>query len=196
MIYLNLIFEDDLSEMVLTRLLSHFDTKYSVNVAYNGRGFGYLKNNIKGFNQASLIIPHLMLTDLDNYPCPPSLINDWVTFQMNPNFIFRIAVREVESWLLADIEGLSNFLLVASANFPLNPEQEPDPKKTLIRLAKKSRNRRIREDIVPVNANATIGPNYNDCLMEFVFNVWDVERAIPRSKSLEKAYYRLDKFGG
>ena len=87
MIYVNLVYEDDLSEMVMTRLLDNFKGKYSVAYTYPGYGFGYLKKNIKGFNQASKITPYFMLTDLDTYLCPMELINDWIKFPLNSNFI-------------------------------------------------------------------------------------------------------------
>jgi hypothetical protein len=194
MIYINLIFEDDLSEVVMMKLLQQFSNKYSIEFTYPGHGFGYLKSNIKGFNQASLSVSHFMLTDLDTYSCPLELINDWINFTINPKFIFRIAVHEVESWLLADIEGLSDFFKVSLANFPSQPEKLVDPKNILIQLAKKSRKRKIREEIVPVNENATIGPNYNGCLSEFVMNKWNIDNAMLRSKSLQKAFHQLEQF--
>ncbi len=135
-----------------------------------------------------------MLTDLDQYECPIDLKEDWINFPLNENFIFRIAVREVESWLIADIEGLSRFLNISKANFPLEPDKEKDPKDTLIRLAKRSRRRAVREDVVPVNDNAVIGPNYNGCLSGFVFENWSIENAIKRSESLKRAYKNLDEF--
>lgn len=194
MIYINLAYEDDLSEAVMTKLLESFGNKYSIHNTYTGYGFGYLKSNIKGFNQSSIATPFFMLTDLDNYECPPSLIKDWITFPLLPNFIFRIAIKEVEAWLLADKEGLSEFMKVSLANFPTAPENETDPKRTLIQLAKRSRIRRIREDIVPINENAKVGPNYNGCLMEFVFEKWDILNAMSSSRSLEKAFSKLEAF--
>jgi hypothetical protein len=194
MIYINLVYEDDLSEAVMFKLINHFGDKYIVHNTYSGHGFGYLKSNIKGFNQASVVSPFFMLTDLDNYTCPPSLIKDWINFPLKSNFIFRIAVREVEAWLLADIEGLSEYFKVSATNFPVRPESEIDPKNTLIHLARRSRIRRIREDLVPINENAAIGPNYNGCLMEFVFNNWNIETALTRSKSLLKAFKILENF--
>lgn len=194
MIYINLVYEDDLSEAVMVKLLSHFGDKYFVHNTYKGNGFGYLKSNIKGFNQASVVNPFFMLTDLDNFDCPPTLIGDWINFPVNPHFIFRIAVHEVEAWLLADIEGLSEFLKVSTANFPDFPERESDPKNTLIQLAKRSRIRRIREDVVPINENALIGPNYNGCLIEFVINKWNIDIAMTRSESLRKAFVKLRDF--
>lgn len=194
MIYISLVYEDGLSEAVMNKLLVSFGNKYEVVNSYPGYGFGYLKANIKGFNQASLVYPHFMLTDLDNYICPSELIQDWINFEVNKHFIFRIAVKEVESWLLADIEGLSSFLKVSPSNFPLNPDLETDPKNVLIQLAKRSRKREIREDIVPINNNASIGPNYNGCLTQFVVNYWNIEMAITRSNSLKRAWENLARF--
>ncbi|MCC7526208.1 MAG: hypothetical protein IT250_15370 [Chitinophagaceae bacterium] len=191
---INLVYEDDLSEYVLAKLLSCFGDKYHTGHSYNGRGFGYIKSNINGFNNACKSIPFLVLTDLDNCPCPPQLITTWFQHSMHANMIFRIAVREVESWLLADIEGLSDFLGISPANFPVEPEKETDPKKTLIRLVKRSRKGKIKRDIIPINDNATIGPNYNGRLMQFVFENWDIERAMNRSISLRKAYNKLKAF--
>lgn len=194
MIYISLIFEDTLSEMIMIRLLADFQGKYEIHQSYSGHGYGYLKNNIKGFNQACVHSPYFMLTDLDRYECPLALINDWISFKMHPNFIFRIAVREVESWILADKEGLSRFFSLSMANFPDSPDSLPDPKNTLINLARKSRKRRIREDVVPVNKNASIGPNYNGCLSEFVLNHWDLHNAVSHSRSLNRTWQRLNQF--
>jgi hypothetical protein len=86
MIYINLVYEDDLSEAVMKRLLFQFENKFTIAYTYPGHGFGYLKKNIRGFNQASIVTPYFMLTDLDTYKCPHDLINDWINFPVNPNF--------------------------------------------------------------------------------------------------------------
>lgn len=190
----NLVFEDELSEYVLATLLECFGKKYLIHHSYPGRGSGYIKSKIQAFNQASAFTPFLVLTDLDNYHCPPVLLNGWFAKPAHPNMIFRIAVREVEAWLLADIEGFSEFTGVSKANFPENPELEPDPKRTLISLTKKSRKRYLREDIIPLNDNASIGPYYNGRLMEFVLDYWDISRAKRRSESLNRAYKKLKLF--
>jgi len=194
MIYITLIFEDDLSEAVMTKILMQFSGKYEIHQSYSGNGFGYLKTNIKGFNQASVVNPHFMLTDLDNYECPVALKADWIDFELKTNFIFRIAVREVESWILADRSGFAKFLNISLSNLPLNPDLEADPKNTLIQLAKRTKRREVREDIVPVNRNAVIGPNYNGCLTEFVYNNWSIDNALKQSESLKRAYERLRDF--
>jgi len=191
---INLVFEDELGEYVLSRLLDCYGGKYSTGISYNGRGFGYIKSKINGFNQACAAVPFLVLTDLDNNDCPVTLIDEWFIGQPHRNMIFRIAIREVEAWLLADKEGLANYLGIPEVLLPINPEQDPDPKKTLISLTRRSKHRKIREDIIPINENASIGPNYNGRLMEFVFNHWSIKRAMTRSESLRRAHKKLDLF--
>ncbi len=191
---INLVFEDELSEHVLRKLLSCFDDKYEVGHSYNGNGFGYIKSKINGFNQACNAIPFLVLTDLDNSPCPLTIINSWLKHPIHPNMIFRIAIKEVEAWLLADTEGCHDFFGVSKVSIPNNPESENDPKKKLIDLAKRSRRRNIKDDIIPINDNAAIGPNYNGRLMEFVYKYWNVDRAMEKSDSLRRAYKKLCSF--
>jgi hypothetical protein len=64
-------------------------------------GYGYLKKNIRAFNHAARGMPFLVLTDLNSTECPPTLIKKWLPYPKHPNLLFRVAVREVEAWLLA-----------------------------------------------------------------------------------------------
>ncbi len=193
-ILINLVFEDELSEYIMSKLLECFDDKYLSGYSYHGHGNGYIKSKINGFNQACKSTPFFIVTDLDNNACPVLLRNEWFSNPPHPNMIFRIAIREVESWLLADIEGFSKYTGVSKAIFPRNPEREHDPKRTLISIARRSRIRNVREDIVPINENAQIGPNYNGRLMDYVINHWNIERAMLRSESLTRAYHKLELF--
>ena len=178
----------------MTQLVNSFGDKYYIGNLYYGGGFGYIKKNINGFNEAAIATPFFILTDLDNGECPVKLMNEWLKPERKPNLIFRIAVREVEAWILADVEGFSHFLGISPSYFPANPEMVDDPKRLLIQLAGKSRKRDVREDIVPINSNAKIGPNYNGRLMEFVFDGWDINRAKSRSVSLSRAFNNLQNF--
>lgn len=197
---INLVYEDDLSREVLLRLIDSpavrsSDRCFSVGTKRPGRGYGFLKKNIIGFNQASKGMPYLILTDLDDRECAPLLINEWLPQTRNPNLIFRIAVREVESWLLADDAGFARFLGIAKHKLPRNPDDLPDPKATLINLARTSRKRDIKADIVPKpGSTAKQGPAYNDCLISFVKDTWNPEKARRHSQSLEKALRALETF--
>lgn len=190
---LNLVFEDEISEFVMVKLAEE-SKKYFISNSYSGGGFGYIKKNIGGFNEAAKGCPFFVLTDLDTVDCAPTLIDDWLGKSAHHNLIFRIAVREVEAWLLADIEGFSKFTGVSEANFRDNTEEIADPKAELLHLVKRCRIRKIKEDILPKNEFAAVGPNYNGRLGEFVMKHWSISRAMQRSDSLRRAMKHLSNF--
>ena len=190
---LSLVFEDQISEFVMTKLVDKTE-KFIIANSYSEGGFGYIKKNIAGFNEASKGYPFFILTDLDNAGCAPTLIEDWLVEPAHPNLIFRIAVHEVEAWLLADIEGFSKYTGISKVNFHDNPEEIVDPKAALLQLIKRCRKRKIREDILPKNEFASVGPNYNERLGEFVYKHWSINRAMKRSDSLKRAMHHLSSF--
>ena len=109
-----------------------------------------------------------------------------------PLMCFRVAVREIESWLLADRDNLATFLSVPESEFPPNPETLDDPKRGMIELAKKSRNRAIREDMLPrPGSGRAIGPAYPSRLIEFATRHWKPEVATNRCESLRRCWQRL-----
>ena len=190
----NLATEDELSEVTLSRILNEVDG-YAVGTKYRRGGFGYLRKTIAGWNQAARGIPFIVLTDLDTYECPSALLNDWLKVPKHQNLLFRIAVREVESWLLADPENLSSFLGVRPSLIPANADSLPDPKATLVQLARSSRSSRIRESLVPARrSTAKQGPDYNGCLCGFVRDRWNMTLAKENSPSLARAVDRFSSF--
>ena len=79
------------------------------------------------------------------------------------------AVREVEAWLLADAARLGRFLGVPAARIPLSPDTLRNPKQEMVNLARRSRSRSIREDLVPrPEGGRQVGPAYTSRLIEFV----------------------------
>lgn len=187
--------EDELSAAVVHRLIQTTGRKFVISRTINARGNGRLKVDMGKFKSASHVLPHVVLTDLDQYPCPPALLEDWKATALPPRLLLRIAVREVEAWLLADREGIANFLSVAKNKVPQDPEAEADPKRTLINLARKSRRQRLAIEMVPeTGSSAPIGPLYNARLSEFVNTHWDVESARAVSPSLDRALSRLASF--
>jgi len=193
---INLAIEDDLSEAVLRRLLDHADREYFVGTAYGRSGSGYLRRTVNGWNRAAQGTPFAVLTDLDQFPCATELVETWLSRgPKHPNLLLRVAVREVESWLLADGRNLSSYLGIHQRWLPEDPDSLEDPKRTLVQLAGRSRSFSIRQRIVPkVGSTAKQGRNYNDCLSAFVNGAWDVELARTRSPSLERAMKRFETF--
>jgi len=194
-IWINLVCEDVVSEMVLRRLLSCSAVTYIVDRAYNGGGFGYIKKRINGFNNAAKAMPYLVLTDLDRHECPPVLIEEWLTTTKHPNLLFRVAVREVEAWLLGCRESFAGFLGVPPNRIPANVEEIPNPKEFVVNLARRSRKKHVRVDMAPAPAStAKVGPDYNGRLVYFVENLWDPTVAKENSPSLRKAIEALEVF--
>ncbi len=191
---INVATEDELSELVLFKMLARIN-RYAVGTAYRRGGFGYLRRTIYGWNRAARGIPFIVLTDLDNYPCAPELINEWLPAGKHPNLLFRIAVREVEAWLLADANNLSHFLNVKGTFIPAQPDAVVDAKAALIRVASTSRSKAIRDSIMPKRGStAKQGPDYNGRLGLFVRNHWDVDAAKANSESLSRTLDRLISF--
>ena len=165
-----LVVEDELSEAVLRRIIRDFRKDWVIGPVYGRQGNNYLFKHVQAFNKAAQGIPHVLLTDLDDVDCPPTLVNRL----FHPNeiryLIFCIATREVESWIMADREGFARYLGIGRSLIPSDIETINMPRETLIGLAKRSRNRSIRDDIVPkVGSTAKKGRGYNSALSSFVF---------------------------
>ncbi len=194
-IAINLAVEDALSEVVLRKMLESCERPFEVANCYYQGGFGYLKKRISGFNNAARGVPFLVLTDLDRSECAPTLISEWLPNHRHPNLLFRVAVREVEAWLLAHRPAFVKFLAVSEAHIPLSPESIDDPKRTLISAARRSKRREIREAIVPAEGTtAKQGPDYNSCLARFVTDVWNPHAAKQHADSLKRAMRCLEQF--
>ena len=190
----NLVVEDVLSEAVLRRILRESSTRFYIGSCYGKTGFGYIKKRIAGFNRASRGTPFFVLSDLEE-TCSPKQIREWLSQPMSPNLIFRIAVKEVESWVLADRVGFSSFLGTRSELIPANVDTIDDPKQFLIKLARKSRRRALREAIVPKpHSTARIGPDYNGQLSYFVQDFWNLPEATENSRSLKRAVVAINDF--
>jgi hypothetical protein len=186
--------EDKLSEAVATKIAKHVLGEGVFLKLIVGNGFGALRKKLPSFRSASRQYPVWLLTDLDRCACPMALINQWTGGTALPaNFSFRVAVREIESWLLADRNEMAGFLGVSSAKIGRNPDAIDDPKRYLLNLAKTGR-RAIRDDLVPRRGSAASqGFGYNGRLCEFIEGTWSPDRASGESRSLEKAMARLSK---
>jgi len=185
--------EDELSETLIETLLHHSGRPVQIAQRFRQHGFGYLKSRMDVFNQMARWRPVLVLTDLDQGACAPQLRKDWLRHQSPaPNLLFRVAVREVEAWLLADGEAFARFLGIDPSRVPALPEALPDPKQALLGLVRKSRQRDLKRDILPTPGARTVqGLGYNEQLCRFVRDHWRVDRAIPHSPSLNRAWQRI-----
>lgn len=183
--------EDVLSESVGLQLLAEINLAPRSVQLLRKDGFGYLQSKIESWKALARLKPVLLITDLDRLACPRQLRDAWLTGSPTPpNLLLRIAVREVESWVLADHEAMRQ-LIGAKGKLPQVPDDLPDPKSHLLQLAKLAP-REVREDLVKEKgAVASQGIGYNARLRALVSSSWSPERASERSPSLARARRRL-----
>ncbi|GDY19029.1 hypothetical protein LBMAG56_03740 [Verrucomicrobiota bacterium] len=214
---INIAVEDSLSESVLRRLLNHRRRDLTVGTRYplkqlaggvtnpaNQRsqrglsGYGQLKVQLPAFNAAANTgQPFFVLSDLDVHAqCPGQLLPMWLpNAAPSPNLVFRVAVKEVEAWLVADRQNLADFLEVNVANLPTNSEALTDPKVEIVRLARLSASQDIVSDLVPPpGSSAAVGRGFERALRSFVRDHWNIDDAARHSRSLEKALRAIQLF--
>ena len=164
----------------------------------NKRGSGNLQKMIPAVsNMVKAGIAVVMLTDLDAVECAPELIRRWFSIRraklkVPDGFLFRIAVREVESWLIADRDALASFLGIPKSNFSADTDSLDNPKGYLLDIIRTKGKRKMHREMLPVR-NAQIGPEYNSVLSKFVLKHWNPERAADNSLSLRRALEALRK---
>jgi hypothetical protein len=136
--------------------------------------------------------PVLLITDLDRSPCPATLIAEWSRqMRRSDGLLFRVAVHEIESWLLADHEAIGTLLGGRRRKLPDRPDAIADPKRALLDLAAAAP-RRIRANLrAEVGAIAAQGLGYNRTLVEWVHRTWSPELASSRSESLYRTRLRI-----
>jgi len=155
---------------------------------YGKCGKSHIRSKIAGYCNASKFYPWLIIVDLNNEAeCAPELRRNWNVPSL-PLLGFCVAVREVEAWLLADRENIANFINIPIVKINYEPEKLQDPKEEIIRLARSSRRKDIREDIIPrPGSGICIGPAYSSRMIEFINEKWNIEEASKNSPSLKRA---------
>ncbi len=186
--------EDELSEAVVLKMLSERSIDRRAITCLPKSGFGYLRTSLPKFCNAARNGRNIfVLTDLDNARCAPSLLSDWFSQQQkHERLLFRVAVREVEAWVMADKEHFADFLGIRSAQIGIDVDQISHPKAHLLQIAEKGK-RALKSQLLPrKGALASQGFGYNDVLGRFVRDHWSSARAAEHSESLKRAINRLN----
>jgi len=174
-----------LDEAIVRRLVR--DLGEELGPVYGRRGKNHLDAKIVGYNQAARSSPWLILRDMDHDDYCPVSLRDSLLSAPESNMCLRIAVRSVESWLLADSRSIATFFGVSAALVPRNPEALDNPKGSLVNLARRSNRTAIREDIVPRQGSGrSEGPAYTARMIEFVDGRWQPNIASGNAKSLDR----------
>ena len=196
-IYVTIAVEDVLSESVLKKILAQTGRNYHISLCISKGGNTYLKEKAQAFNQSARGSPFILLTDQDVADeCPPEKLRLWLNGNpAHPNFLFRVAVMEIEAWILGDRAAFAQYFKVPIARLPANMDELEKPKEFLVNVARSSTSNNIRDDLVPkARTTATVGPNYNGRLRGFVETTWDAFNAGRHSESLRRTFDRFLQF--
>jgi hypothetical protein len=190
--------EGPVDEAVLRRLV--IEAGGTVGKVYGRQGKDHLVQQARAYNHAARVSPWIILMDLDQeVQCVPQYIKQIVPNPM-PNLCFRLAVRAVEAWLLADRERFATFFGINEAILPLNPDDLANPKGTLVTVARRSRRREIREDLVPrAESGRTVGPGYTSWMLKYIQDPekgWRPDAAAQSSNSLLRAQACIRRLTG
>ena len=187
---MNCAVEGTLDEAIVRRLLEH--SRLNPGTVYGRMGKPQVRLNIASYAQAARHHAWFVLIDLDDEaPCAGELVARWLP-DCPPTMAFRVAVREVEAWLLGDRINLARFLSVSRDIIPRDPDDLPDPKSTLLAISRRSRTRALREGLPPrAGSGRSIGPLYVPELSRFASDHWDVAAAATVSRSLARCLTAL-----
>lgn len=147
--------EDRLSEAVATKILTTLGFEIVNRPRQHRRphqgGKSHLRKRAQEFNRSAAGPNYFfMLTDLDSpQNCPANLIQSWVKGPLHPRFFLRVAVMEVESWVLADRRAIAEFLEIPLVQVPSRTDEILHPKEFLVSLARKSPSAKLRKELVP-----------------------------------------------
>ncbi len=179
-----------MDEAIVRTLLGHVGRE--AGTIYVQGGKSKLLAKLAGFNAAAHFSPWVIVVDLNgDAACAPAFVSQTIPAP-SPHMIFRVAVRQAEAWLMADREGLARYLRVSQALVPNNPEAEVDAKQSMVKIARASRDRRVRQDMVPTpGGGRKTGPNYAGRLIEFATQRWRPDVAAERADSLSRCMQRL-----
>ncbi len=169
----------------------------TIGTVYGRAGKAAIDASIGGYNNAARSTPWLVVRDQDSDALRPSELITRILPTPSRWMRFRIAVREMEAWLLADPETLSDYLQVSRVRVPAQPETLADPKGALVNMARHSRRAAIRADMVPeAGVSAVVGPGYVARVSEFAATRWRPEVARTNSRSLDRCMGRVTELAG
>ncbi|MBQ7736114.1 MAG: hypothetical protein IJT61_09365 [Bacteroidales bacterium] len=197
--------EDAVTVAVIKRLLSYVSPRFVVLSNIPARG-GEVKSKVLESNELAKAYPVVMLLDLDQ-GCAPELKSKLLQGNtQSRHFLMNISVDEAEAWLMADRQGFSSFFGIDVNAIPVSEMQKQGghverremnfPYKSSLmlthELALLSSKKEIRQKVGVSDLNGPKkGKEYNDAIVPFIENNWDIEAALPNSDSLQRMVRRL-----
>jgi hypothetical protein len=186
--------EGHLEEPVARRLLADAGLDLSTTKFKVAGGGTKFWPEVKRYNEAARHdLLFVALADLEQEPCPAAVFSRHLPRRTN-SFILRLAVKMLESWLLADGERMAAFLHAPQSRIPQQPDQEEHPKRLLVELARKHAPSALKRDLVPERGlSGVVGPGYRPQMELFINNRWRPQIARHQSPSLDRALAALER---
>ena len=161
-------------------------------------GKGAIDRDIKKYWKAARRHPYVVFRDLDRDGggCPVTLRAQLVehTPGESPDLLIRIVDQCIESWILADREGVAEF---CKRHISSVRPCDSRPKDQLLRLFQKAQ---FKDAVLREGGKLAFGPTYAVHLQRLMTDHWSIERAAAESDSLRRALKRLtdlhDRLGG
>jgi len=186
-----LVGEDALCCALGAALIAQAGVAVALSATIKTGGANRFRDEIPRMNNAANHFPVLMVADADQAPCVVTQVRSWLPPRKSHNLLLRLAVREAESWVLADSAAFAAFAAVSPAKVPRRPDELEDPKRFLLNLVTKSKRRDLKAEMLPRNSRSSIGLGYNLHLETFVRDHWSAARAAEQSPSLARALPRV-----
>jgi hypothetical protein len=136
--------------------------------------------------------PIAILRDLDDdAPCAGDLVQKLV--RNRPHLLFlRIAVVELEAWLVAERDAFAKHIGVSIGRLPREPERAGKIRPLILTDAAHSKIRDVRVGFPPTESSGLpFGSEYISYMTRFIQDVWTPSRAAENAPSLARALLRL-----
>ena len=182
--------EDKLTQAVLHKCIADFLPDFSIARTEVKGGRGNVQRELGAYVHLAQVMPVLIGVDLDSDECAPTLIADWkARYGTHQSLIIRVAVCEIESWVIADCKRIAKLINAKSDDITKTPDDLADPKNYFLEAVQATAPADMRNDLIPRNYNRypRIGPAYNIQMCKFVEQRWRPHVAMKRSDSLARA---------
>lgn len=170
----------------LMRAAGWADSEFSVTSA-NGKGV--IDRDIKKYWEAAQIIPYVVFRDLDRDEggCPVAVRSmlSSKTRGESPDLLIRIVDQCIESWILADRQGVAEFCDRSMASVKPPASHHKPYLLSMMREAK------LKGAVDGKGRELDFGPAYVVHLQRLMTRHWSIERAAAESDSLRRALKRL-----
>ena len=201
--------EDAPSQAVLMKIMDSVNDSESPTFGFREgyplvmRGESRIKKEFPAsLKMASKGLYTISLVDLDvyDYPCPPSLVRDWLgiakdaNIVLPPQTILRVATRTIEAWIMADRKKFARYFDLTESLLPAIPDDVLKPRHEFFEILRKKEHTSLRKKgwagMLP-SKNSHIGPKYNVIMCDFIERHWSPQRAEQNSPSLKRTMDRL-----